>query len=218
MTAASAAHALAPEQHLRREHGDPLRDERLRRRHQHQRLLEQPPPANEQVLLAGPLRVMAGIRLVDREDEQIHGRQRQIDVDGDSAAQVAEVDTEGPPWLVAHDLQGDALSLRQLEQATSPGARLLDDRRYQALGLVSGHEHRALRALVALGQRPVAGEQLLEPLVRGGEDGLVGEARPHAVAALHLVGVRAGVAGQHASVGVQADHLVAQPAVLKLVE
>ena len=73
-------------------------------------------------------------------------------------------------------------------------------------------------ALVALGQRPVAGEQLLEPLVRGCEDGLVGVGRPHAVAPLHLVGVRAGLACQHAGVGAQADHLVAQPAVLELVE
>ena len=73
-------------------------------------------------------------------------------------------------------------------------------------------------ALVTLGQRPVAGEQLLEPLVRGGEDGFVGVGRPHAVAPLHLVGVRAGLARQHAGVGAQADHLVAQPAVLELVE
>ena len=73
-------------------------------------------------------------------------------------------------------------------------------------------------ALLALGQRPVAGEQLLEPLVRGGEDGFVGVGRPHAVAPLHLVGVRAGLARQHARVGAKADHLVAQPAVLELVE
>jgi hypothetical protein len=33
---------------------------------------------------------------------------------------------------VAHDLQGDALSVRQLDQATCPGARFLDDRRNQA--------------------------------------------------------------------------------------
>ena len=73
-------------------------------------------------------------------------------------------------------------------------------------------------ALVALGQRPVAGEQLLELLVRGREDGFVGVGRPHAVAPLHLVGVRAGLACEHAGVGAQAGHLVAQPAVLELVE
>ena len=82
----------------------------------------------------------------------------------------------------------------------------------------AGHEHRVLPALVALGQRPVAGEQLLELLVRGCEDGFVGVGRPHAVAALHLVGVRAGLASQHAGAGAQPDHLVAQPAVLELVE
>ena len=73
-------------------------------------------------------------------------------------------------------------------------------------------------ALVALGQRPVAGEQSLEPLVRGREHGLVGAGRPHAVASLHLVGVRTGLAREHAGVGAQADHLVAQPAVVQVVE
>ncbi len=54
--------------------------------------------------------------------------------------------------------------------------------------------------------------------MRGCEDGFVGIGRPHAVAALDLVGVRAGLARQHAGVGAQTDHLVAQPAVLELVE
>jgi hypothetical protein len=54
--------------------------------------------------------------------------------------------------------------------------------------------------------------------VRSGEDGFLGVGRPHAVAPLHLVGVRAGLAGQHAGIGAQADHLVAQPALLELVE
>ena len=54
--------------------------------------------------------------------------------------------------------------------------------------------------------------------MRGREDGFVGEGRSHAVAALHLVGVRAGLARQHAGVRAQADDLVAQPAVLELVE
>jgi hypothetical protein len=42
--------------------------------------------------------------------------------------------------------------------------------------------------------------------------------RPHAVAPVDLVGVRAGLARQHAGVGAQADDLVAEPAVLELVE
>ena len=61
-------------------------------------------------------------------------------------------------------------------------------------------------------------EQLVEPLVRGGEDGLVGVRRPHAVAALHLVCVGDGLACEHARVGTQADHLVAQPTVFELAE
>ena len=73
-------------------------------------------------------------------------------------------------------------------------------------------------ALVTLGERPAAGEQLRQPLVRGREDRFVGVGRPHAVAPLDLVGIRAGLARQHAGVRAQADHLVAQPAVLELVE
>jgi hypothetical protein len=54
--------------------------------------------------------------------------------------------------------------------------------------------------------------------VRRGEDVLVGERRPQPVAALHLVGVRGGVAGERARVGAQARGLVAEPAVGDLVE
>ena len=203
-TAASAGPPSPSSSSARRELGDPLRDERLRRRHEHQRLLEQPPAAHEQVLLAAALRVVAGIRLVHREDEQLDRRHRQVDVDCDPAAEVAEVVAERQPGLVAHDLQVDALAGRQVDEAARPGARLLDHRRHRALDLLGGHADRVLPALVPLGQRPVAREQLLEPLVRGREDGLVGVGRPHAVAPLDLVGVRAGLAGQHARVRAQA--------------
>ena len=54
--------------------------------------------------------------------------------------------------------------------------------------------------------------------MRGREDRFVGVGRPDAVAALDLVGVRRRLAGEHAGVRAQADHLVAQPAVVELVE
>ena len=73
-------------------------------------------------------------------------------------------------------------------------------------------------ARVTLGQRLTAGQQLRQSVVCACEDGFVGMGRPHAVAPLDLVGVRGGVTRQHAGVGAQADHLVAQPAVLELVE
>jgi hypothetical protein len=50
------------------------------------------------------------------------------------------------------------------------------------LDLPGGHADRVFPARFALGQRPFAREQLLEPLVRGCEDGLVGVGRPYAVA------------------------------------
>jgi len=55
-------------------------------------------------------------------------------------------------------------------------------------------------------------------LVRRSEDGFVGVGRPDAVAALRLVGIRAWLSRQHARVRADADHLIAQPAVLELVE
>ena len=86
------------------------------------------------------------------------------------------------------------------------------------LDLLARHLDRVLPGLEALGQGPVARQQLLEPLVRGREDDFVGVGRPHAVAPLDLVGVRGGLACQHARVRAQPGRLVPQPAVLELVE
>ncbi len=209
---------LALEQQGHRQLGDSLRDERLRRRHEHDRLLDQPPAAHEQLLLAAALDVVAGIRLVDREVEQLDGRHREVDVDRDPAAQVTQVLAERQPGLLANDLEDDALSVRELDQAARPRAGLLDDRPDDGLDLVGRDPYRAFPALVPLGERSVPGQEPLQPLVRGREDRLVGVRRSHAVAALDLVGVRERLACQHAGVGAQADHLVAQPAVLELVE
>jgi hypothetical protein len=67
--------------------------------------------------------------------------------------------------------------------------RLVDERRHDALDLLAGHADQLFPAPVPLIQRPVAREELGEAFVRGREDGFVRMRRPHAVAALHLVGV-----------------------------
>jgi hypothetical protein len=143
--------AVALEQHGRRELRDALRDERLGRRHEHQRLLEQPSTPDEQVLLAAALRVMAGIRLVDRQDEQLDGRHRQVAVDGDPAAQVAEVLAERQPRLVSDDLRDDAFAVRQIDEGTRLCSRLLDDGGDRPLDPLGGHADRVLPPLEALG-------------------------------------------------------------------
>jgi hypothetical protein len=217
----TAANPPAPvpfEQHGGRELGDPLRYERLWRRHQHERLLQQPSAAYEQVVFGAALCVVTGIRLVAREMEQLDGRHREIDIDSDAAAQAAEVLGEREPGLVPHDLQDDAVVVRQLDQPTRPCGRLLDDGRDRALDLLGRHADRVSPALVTLGERLLAGQQLRQSLVRSREHRFIGMGRPHAVAPLDLVRVRARLARQHAGVGAQADHLVAQPAVLELVE
>jgi hypothetical protein len=143
---------------------------------------------------------MAGIGLVDRQHEQLDGRHREIDVDADLAAEVAEVLAEREPVLVAHDLELDSFVVRQLDQTTRPCTRLLDHRPDYALDVLGRNADRLVPALVTLRQRPVARKQLLESLVRRREDGFIGVGGPHAVAALHFVCVRAGLAGEHAGV------------------
>ena len=73
-------------------------------------------------------------------------------------------------------------------------------------------------ALVAVGEIALPGKQLRQLGVRSLEDVLVGVDGSDAEAPLDLVGVRAGLAGEHSRVGTETDHLVAQPSVLELVQ
>jgi len=70
--------------------------ERLRRRDEHKRLLEEAAAPHEHVLLATALGVMARVRLVDREPEEPERVRRQVDVHRDPAPQVAEVFAQKP--------------------------------------------------------------------------------------------------------------------------
>ncbi len=110
--------------------------------------------------------MVAGIPLVQGEAEQLDGGHRQVEVDGDAAARAAEVVAERKPGLVARDLQDDFFAVRQLDETTGSGARLGDDGRHRALDLLGRHDDRVLSALVTLGPRLVAWEQLGESLVR----------------------------------------------------
>jgi hypothetical protein len=134
------------------------------------------------------------------------------------AAKVAEVLAGPKPRFVAHDLDDNPFVVRQRDQAVRPRARLLDDGHRRALHLLGRHEDRVLPLPVTLAERPVAGKQLRDYLVGRCEDGFVRAARPDAIAALDLVGIRRALARQHAGVRAQAEHLVAQPAVLQLVD
>jgi FPC/CPF motif-containing protein YcgG len=70
---------------------------------------------------------------VAREHEQLEGRHRQIDVDRDPAAEIAEVAAERPPRLVPDDLHDDSLAGRELDQAVRPRTRDVDDRSHSEL-------------------------------------------------------------------------------------
>ena len=152
---------------------------------------------------------MSRIRLVHGEPEELRRREREVEVDGDPAAKRAEVVAEREPRLVTDDLHLDALAGRQIEQVARPRARLRDDGGDSALDAPGRDVGRSFPALETFGQRPVTGEELLELCVRRCEDPLGRVGRAHAVAALHLVGVRARLACQHADVSTQRDDLVA---------
>ena len=193
--------AVSLEQQPRCDRGDSLRDHRLGRRDEHQGLLEEPATPDERLLLAAALGVMARICLVDRESEELERGDRQADVDRDRALQVAEVLAEREPRLVVDHLDGDVLALRKLDESPRLPTRLLDDRRDRALDGVARHADRLLPSPVSLRDGTCSRKQSVELVVRGREDRLVGAARPHAVALLHLVGVRRPLAGEHSGVG-----------------
>jgi hypothetical protein len=134
------------------------------------------------------------------------------------ALEAAAVLAERHPRLVVDDLERHALSLGEPDGVAGPRAGCLDDGRQRGLEAVDGHAALLLPALVPVGQSALAGEELLQLCVGRGEDVLVGERRPHAVAALDLVRVRGGIAGEGARVGAQARDLIAEPAVGDVVE
>jgi len=91
--------------------------ERLRRRDEHKRLLEEAAAPHEHVLLATALGVMARVRLVDREPEEPERVRRQVDVHRDPAPQVAEVFAQKPHLpavveLVEESASASATSVR----------------------------------------------------------------------------------------------------------
>jgi hypothetical protein len=67
--------------------------------------------------------VVAGIRLVQGEAEQLEGGRQQVEVDGDAAAQAAGLVAERKPGPVSHDLQDDFFAVRQLDKTTGPTCR-----------------------------------------------------------------------------------------------
>ena len=139
---------------------------------------------------------------------------------------MTEMRLRSPPWY--SQKASHALS-RTISRSTPspsgsgatparPRARLLYQRGDDLPDPVGRHGDRAPPALVSLRQRPVAGQKPIELSVRRLEDRLVRVRRPQAVAALDLVGVRAGRAGHERRAGVEPAHLVVQPSVVQLAE
>src|SRR5918999_2224227 len=188
--------AAGPEQHVGPDGRDPLRDERLGRADEDDRLLEPPALADEQRLLADALGVVARIGLVRDQLAEERGRLGQVGANRDPAAQTAEVVVERRPRHLGDELDLNALALRQAELGRGHVAQVGDDGEQRVLQHVRGHRIALAPRLVALGERPRAGQNAVERLVRRRELVLGDEARPHPVAALDLVRERDRLAGQ----------------------
>ena len=104
--------------HLEAEVGQPLGEQALRRADEEDRLLEPAPLADEADLLAAVLGVVARGRPRGRRGGRATWRQHgQVGVDGDPAAQVAEVVVEARPRLVGDEVEVDVLAVGQPERA-----------------------------------------------------------------------------------------------------
>src|SRR5436190_22715695 len=99
------------------------------------------------MLLGAAFGVVAGVPLVQRDDEQLDGRGREGQVDRDSAAQVAEVVVVRQPWRVADGRQVDAFALGQLDESSGQLARPLDHGGDDRPELLRGYPDRVLPAL-----------------------------------------------------------------------
>ena len=198
--------------HLEPEVGEPLGEQALRGADHEDRLLEPALPADEADLLAAVLGVVAGVGLVGDEVGERGGEHRQVGVDHDPAAQVAEVVVEARPRLVGDEVEVDVLALGQAEEPVGALAEVLGERVDGRAQLLDGHGLRLAPGDEALGERARAGQDLVEGAVGLLEDRLVDLAGPDAVAALDLVGERDVDPRQLLGRGVQADDLGPQPA------
>ena len=175
---------------LEPELGDALADERLGRRHELDRLLQEALIPDEQLLLDDAVGVVTRVDLVGCERDQVGRGRLLVGVDDDPAAEIAEVVVERPPGLVVHLLDDELLARGQLDERSHPGAQHRDERTERG-----NHPRRLDRmlapvGLVALVERSIAREQILERFVRRAVGRLGAELRPDAVALLDLVGVR----------------------------
>ena len=177
---------LLAERDVRGQARDSLRDDRLRRRDQHDRLLEPARPRQE-LFLPCVLRVVAGVRLVGDELDDDVGDHRDVGVDLDVAPQVAAVVVVRRPRLVRDVVVVDGFALRQPEELGRTPRELVREP-----GDDHGHPVGRNRIVFApdpvpLLERAVPGQGRVDRLVCRLELGLRRAARRDAVVELDLV-------------------------------
>ena len=140
---------VVAQQHLEAEVGQALGQQALRRADEEDRLLDVAAPADQADLLAGVLGVVAGVGLVGDEVAERGAEHGQVGVDGDPAAEVAEVVVEAGPRLVGDELEVDVLAVGQAEQRVGARAEVVGQRVDRGVELVDGHRLRLAPGHVA---------------------------------------------------------------------
>ena len=169
-----------------------------------------PGPLDQPALLAAVLGVVARVGLVRDQVRQLAEPVRQVGVDRDPRAVVAQVVVEARPRLVGDDLVATVSTSGRPYWPRTRSRSALDS----AWTAASQPVGRALLATavrgVALGERAAAGQQRVELGVRGGVVGRVAEVDVDLEVAAHLVDEADRLAAHLPGGALQAGQLTAQ--------
>ena len=148
----------------RAEVGQALADQALGRVDEQDRRLQPALPVDQVGLLPGVLEVVARVGLVGDVWTSVRGADRQVRVDVDPRAAAAVEPVVAAPRLVGDERDPQVLAVGQPEQSrprvrgTAPTSQSTTAGRRS-----TGISRRAIPGRQPLGQRPVAGQQLVEP-------------------------------------------------------
>ena len=155
--------------------------------------------------------MVAGIGLVRDEPDQERRRQGSVCVDRDVATQATLVVVERRPGLVGDVVELHLLAVGQADKPLGAGAQVGPERLDDSRELVARERVPVAPGLVALSERAIAGERLLEDFVDGFEALFRHAFGRDAVAPLDLVDERDLLARKAARDGLETKQLGAQP-------
>ena len=137
--------------------------------------------------LQGVLGVVAGVALVGHQVGQRGEQHRQVSVDVDAAAEVAQRPVVAAPGFVPHQFDAEVLTVWQRQQPGRAGAQLLQNRRGHLQNVALGHGHPAPEQIQPGAQLSAARQHTFKNCVGRLEAALGGVQRRNVVQAAHLV-------------------------------